>query len=170
MEDGGGLAVHEALGAYDPAPIDLADGLVSETHAEDRDATSELHDHLEADAGVLRGPGAWRNQDAVRASGADLGRRRAIVEADVAVDPESLEVLDEVEGEGVVVVDDDDAPGHGLERCIGHPPGQFARGDPPRMARGSLARRTPPGACFSAGSPISSGEPSRGRGRAWRPL
>ena len=57
------FAVHELLRVLDTAAECLADSLMAEAHAEDRNASAELCHDLLADAGVLRIAGTRREDD-----------------------------------------------------------------------------------------------------------
>lgn len=62
--DGGGLAVHEAVGADDFSSEVLADGLVAEADAEEGDLAGEGFDHGDGDAGFGGGAGPGGDEDA----------------------------------------------------------------------------------------------------------
>src|SRR5262245_1290425 len=65
----GQLAVHQHWRAHDAAAIDLADGLMTETDAKDRNFRSGPLDELEADARSVRVARAWRQNDGFRRLG-----------------------------------------------------------------------------------------------------
>ena len=58
-----GLAVHEFVGTDDITAENLADALVPETHAEERNVFSKFPDHIAADSGFSRGAGTRGNTD-----------------------------------------------------------------------------------------------------------
>src|SRR5205085_8572893 len=83
--------------------------LVAETHAERRDpGLRHALDGLERDARNIRRAGAGRDDAPLKAAGEQLIDCRAIVAHRVHVGPQLSEVLHEVVGERVVVVDDED--------------------------------------------------------------
>ncbi len=106
MGDGGGLAVHEAVGPDDVSSEVLADGLVAEADAEDGDLAGEGFDHGDGDAGFGGRAGAGGDEHAFGLEGDGFFYGDLVVSEDALLDAESTEVLDEVEGEGIVVVDD----------------------------------------------------------------
>ena len=76
---GDSLAVHHALRAHDRAAERLADRLVAEAHAENRDLAGEALDQRHRDAGLVRRARPRRDHDA-------LGRERVdLVERDLVV-------------------------------------------------------------------------------------
>ena len=108
----GELAVHRHRRAHHVAAERLADRLQTETHAEHRDGGGRLLDEVEADAGFVGRAGAGREHDRVRVGADDVGGRYLVVAMHDDVRPKLAEVMDEVEGEAVVVVDQDNhAPG-----------------------------------------------------------
>src|SRR5205807_4312842 len=106
--DRGRLAVHLPPGARDRGAEGLADRLMAEADAEDRDARPEPADNLEGDARVVGCPRARRDHDPLRPHRADPGQVDRVVADDLGLGAEFAEVLDKVVGEGVVVVDDED--------------------------------------------------------------
>ena len=108
MIDEGGLAVHEAPCADDIAAKDVADGLVPQAHAEQRGGLAKALDHRAADACLLGRAGAGGDADVVGLELFDLVQRHLVIAADFHDGSHLAEVLDEVVGEGVVVVDDEE--------------------------------------------------------------
>ena len=105
VPDARGLAVHHALGAHHLSAEGLSDRLVTEADAEDRDASGEAPDQLDRDAGVLRRAWAGRDDDRARRERLDLGHADLVVANHLDVFAELGEVLHQIEGEGIVVVD-----------------------------------------------------------------
>ena len=66
---------------------------------------AEALDHLDRDAGVLRTPGSGRDDDAIGRIVGDLVERQLVVAADDRRRAQLAQVLGEVEGERIVVVD-----------------------------------------------------------------
>jgi hypothetical protein len=106
-----GFAMHELRGTDDVAAEGCADGLMAEADAEDGDFSGHVADELYGDAGFVRGAGTRGKNDAVGCKRLDLLRGEVVVAADDDVGAELAHVLDEVEGEGVVVVEDEN---HGM--------------------------------------------------------
>jgi hypothetical protein len=104
VEDLRQLAVHRDARAHDASAKNLADALMAQAHAEDRQATSEMPDQVHGDPGLIGSARAWRDHQDV---GCQIGNRldRHCI---VALDPHGLaeltEILREVPGEGIVVV------------------------------------------------------------------
>ena len=107
VKNGRGLAVHETVGAHDVAAEVVADGLVAEADAEDGFLTGEGLDHVERHARLGGRAGAGRDEHAVGVKGERLGRRDLVVAEDALLHAQLAEVLDQVEGKGVVIVDDE---------------------------------------------------------------
>ena len=105
VRDHRGLAVHDLFGAHDLAAECFADRLVTEADAEDRQLALEVLDDLDRDARVAWRFRAWRNADAVEFHGRDLGDRDLVVAHRAHFFTELAEILDDVIGEGIVVVD-----------------------------------------------------------------
>ena len=100
-----GLAVHDTGGAHDLAAEGLADGLMAEAHAEDGQATGEMADHVQGDPGLVRRVRPRRQADPIGRKSLDAGQIDGIVAHGVDIFTEFAEILDEVVGERVVVVD-----------------------------------------------------------------
>ena len=111
--DGAELAVDDLAGADDLAAEGLADRLVAEADADERRAgLGGGGDQREADAGVVGGAGAGGEQDG---GGAHRHRRLhvdLVVAADLRVGPELAQVVEEVVGEAVVIVDQEQHSPH----------------------------------------------------------
>ena len=105
------FAVHLARRADDVAAEKLADGLVAEAHAEHGLFSGESLYDVDAYAGVGRGAGAGRNEDSARVELLGLSRGDLVVAEDAHGHAQLAEILDEVEGERVVVVDDEEHVG-----------------------------------------------------------
>src|SRR5262245_18044966 len=103
--DGRGLAVHDARGADDLAPEGGADRLMAEADTEDRDPSREALDERHRDAGVARGARAGRDDDPVGSERGHLVERDGVVAPDLELRAQLTQVLDQVVGERVVVVD-----------------------------------------------------------------
>ena len=73
------LAVHELLRVLDAAAERLADGLMTEAHAEDGDAAAEPAYHFLADARILRIAGTRRKDDMRGVQSLDLTNGERII-------------------------------------------------------------------------------------------
>ena len=105
MRDAHGLAVHDLLGADDVAAVGGADGLVAQAHAQDRLLAGEGLDDGHRDAGLGRRARAGRHADAVGVERGDLFQGDLVVARHAHVLAQFTEVLDQVVGKRVVVVD-----------------------------------------------------------------
>src|SRR5687767_9143980 len=100
------LPVHRCRGAADGPAIDDADRLMSKADAENRRTWSEAANDIDRHTGGFRAPGTGRDQDLLRCHRLDLADGHLIVAPDADVGAQLPEVLHEVVGERVVVVDD----------------------------------------------------------------
>ena len=105
--DGRGLAVHRyaALARRCRRTPGPSPGVPRQTPS--IGSRRERANHIERDASVLRPAGTRRNQNALRRQRPDRLRRRLVVAADDHLGAELAQVLDEVVGERIVVVDDE---------------------------------------------------------------
>jgi len=111
VEDGRCLAVHETRGADDLAPVRLTDRLVAETYAEDRHLGAEVADDLQRDPRFVGRARPRRDEDRTRRAPPDPGEIEPVVFDHVDRGAPLAQILDEVEGERVVVVDDENGDG-----------------------------------------------------------
>src|SRR3954454_14621554 len=112
MLDLGRLAVHGKV-ADDLAAERLRHRLVAEADAERLHAgLREAAHHLDADPGLVGRARARRDDHAVVALVEQLVHGRRVVAHDLQIRPELAQILDEVVGERVVVVDHQHAYGH----------------------------------------------------------
>src|SRR5262245_29230103 len=102
------LAMHLRLGARHRAAEGLSDALMAEAHAEDGSGRAQALDQRQRDAGLGGMPGPRRDHDPVRVHGHHVLHRERVVARHAHVGAQLPEVLDEVVGEGVVVVEDED--------------------------------------------------------------
>src|SRR5262249_59941093 len=94
--------------ADDLAAECLPDRLMAEADAEDRNARRRCRDQIKANAGLVRRAGPWREHDRVGLCRNDGARRHLVVTMHFDLGPELTEIVDEVEGKAVVIVDQDD--------------------------------------------------------------
>src|SRR5579885_1533503 len=107
VADLGQLSMHRR-GPHDLAAERLADCLMTEADAEDRDLMCRLFDQIEADACFGRGAGTRREHDSFRARGNDRLCRDLVIAMDDNLISLSPQIMYEVECKAVVVVDQDD--------------------------------------------------------------
>ena len=102
------FAVHQSIRANHIAAEHIAYALVSEADAEDGDSGAVGEDDFAGDAGFLGGARPWRNHDAARSQFFDVGNADFIVPKNPELCTQFAEVLDEIVGERVVVIDDEE--------------------------------------------------------------
>lgn len=115
VEDRRGLAMHQVRGAEDAAAVDVPDGLVAKADAEQRLLAGEGADHVAGHAGFGGRTRTRRDHHAVRIQRERFLDRDLVVAEDLLLHAELAEVLHQVVGEGVVVIDDQE---HVLTICL----------------------------------------------------
>ena len=110
------LAVHRGGRADDVAAECLADRLMAEADAEDRDSPRGGGDEVQADAGLVRSAGTGGEHDRFRLAREGVAYGELVVAHDLAPGANVAQEVDEVEGEAIVVVDQQD---HGDASCAG---------------------------------------------------
>ncbi len=98
--------MHEAIGADDVATIHLANALVAEADAEDGRGGTQCLDDGAGNARFVGRAGTWRHANAAGLERFDLSEIHRIIANDFHFRTELAEILHEVIGEGVVVIDD----------------------------------------------------------------
>src|SRR5262245_51029732 len=98
--------MHKRRRPDDSAPEDLADGLMSKTHAKDWNGFMKALNDSFGHARVMRRARARRNDDVRWLQRLDLFQRNAVVSEHTQFIPHLTEVLDQVVGKGIVIVDD----------------------------------------------------------------
>src|SRR5262245_61038679 len=94
----------------------LSDCLVAEAYAEDWSAGRRFADEIEANAGFVGRARTWREDDRIGLQRHDVRDRNLVVAMDDHIRPQSSQIMEEVEGEAVIVVDQDN---HVTPRCQG---------------------------------------------------
>src|SRR5262245_59313127 len=97
--------MHNAAGAYDLAAIGFNDGLVSQADAEDGDGAAPAPDEWDRDAGFSWCAGAGGDHDGFRCERIDILDGDGVVSFDAHVLSKLAQVLNDIEGEGIVVVE-----------------------------------------------------------------
>src|SRR5262245_38284681 len=101
------LPVHHDAGSHDTRSEDLADRLMSKTDAEDRHVARDLLDKLQRDPRFVRRAWPRRDHDMCRTHRTYLFDADGIVAHHMQFLAEFPQILHEVVGEGIVVVDDE---------------------------------------------------------------
>jgi hypothetical protein len=99
-----GFAVKELGGANDFSAEGRANGLMTEANSKDGKFPCQALDELHRDTCILRGARAGRNHDAFRLAARDLLDSDSVIAMDFDIAAEFAEVLREVVGERIVVV------------------------------------------------------------------
>jgi hypothetical protein len=107
-----GFSVHQLRCSHNIAAIDLSDALVAETHAKDRNASSEGRDYLVGKASVFGATRAGADEHTVGGEFFDLLNGERVASANERIGAKLAQVLDEVEDERVVVIENKDAGSH----------------------------------------------------------
>src|SRR4026208_1066582 len=107
MLDLGHLAVNRCR-AHHLAAERLSNGLMTETDTEYRRGRRGFVDEFEADAGLNRCAWSGRKHNGIRPRGHHLGNGNLVVAVHGNVCPKPSQAVEEIEGEAVVVVDEDD--------------------------------------------------------------
>src|ERR1700722_9473797 len=100
------LAVPLGRSAHHFPPKSIADRLMAEADAEDRNFCRGLRDQAEADAGLLGRAGAGREHDGIGIGGDNGAARHLVVAMHLDLRPQLTEIVHQVEGEAVIVVDE----------------------------------------------------------------
>ncbi len=108
MADLGQLAVHRYRRPHYLAAEGVANRLMAQADAEDRDFGGNRRDQIETDAGLLGRAGAGRKHDGVRIGVDDSGAGDLVIAVDANLRPQFTEIVHKVEGEAVVIVDQND--------------------------------------------------------------
>ena len=108
VQDGRGFAVHEARGADDVASVNLPDALMAEAHAEDGNFSTEMPNHIATDTGIGGRAGAGGDDYFFGRELLDVGNGNLVVAFYKKLRTKFAEVLNEVVGERIVVIDDED--------------------------------------------------------------
>ena len=108
LPDFGELAVHRNRRPDHAAAKSLADGLVAEADAKDRNVRGGALDQIEADAGLVGRAWTGRQHDGVGVAREHVIDADLIIAMDIDLRPQAAQVMDEVEGEAVIVVDQQD--------------------------------------------------------------
>ena len=100
--------MHQPAAHHSPAKM-LADRLMPQAHAEQwLGGVGTGGDQIEADPGLVRGARAGRNQKTLRAAGQRLCSGQRIVAHHLDPGAQLHQIVDQVPGEAVVIVDDQD--------------------------------------------------------------
>ena len=132
--------MHQPPGAHNLAAEHFPYRLVPQTHAEDRDARAEFADDGLADTRFRRGAGSGRDADAFGPEGGESLDGDLIVATHHRLRAEFAEILDEVVGERVVVIEDEEHRRMSAPRLPPRKPPSLLRDDRSRAEIVEVAR------------------------------
>src|SRR5579863_912165 len=107
-----GLAMHQAAGANDLRAEGVAQTLMTQADAEDRKRAGKFAQQSDRDSGLGGSAGPGRDDYGVRLQVAHGGNGDRIIAMDGHTGAEFAEILNEVVGEGVVIIDHDEPERH----------------------------------------------------------
>jgi len=107
VDDGAGLAVHQMRRADDFAPERFTNRLMSQADSKDRNLPGDLPNEIDADPCFVRRAGARRDNDLLRVHSFNVFHCHLVVAAHFDLFAKFSNVLDEVVGERIVVVEDE---------------------------------------------------------------
>src|SRR6478672_3481730 len=105
MPNGRSLAVHELARVHDASTESLSYALVAEAHAEERNLACEAFDKRHRNARLVGRAGSRGNHDTLGLHSRDIVDRDLVISTYDNLFAELAEILDEVVGKGIVVVD-----------------------------------------------------------------
>jgi len=104
VADEGGLAVDGNRSADNPASIGIADALVTQAHAEDRDPAAKTAQHIVRDPRLQRGAGSGGDNNVAGTQLLDVGGANPVVAKHERLPTQLSDILGEVINKGVVVI------------------------------------------------------------------
>ena len=116
MHHRAGFAVHEMSGTNHAAAEGFADGLMSQANAEDGNFSREVADEGDADSGLVRRAGARRDDDSLGLQGLHFVDGDLVVASHLNLCAQFADVLDQVVGERIVVVEYENHVGNSTVR------------------------------------------------------
>ena len=106
--------MHQATRTNHFPSINISHALMSKTDAKNGKTTGKTADHFIADSCLLGSTWPRRNTDPIRIHGIDFGNRDLIIATNERFCSQFSKILDDIVGEGIVVIDDED---HGRICC-----------------------------------------------------
>jgi hypothetical protein len=100
--------VHQLPGPYHFSAERFAQGLMSEADSKHRNLAGEVTKQFDADPRFMRSAWPWGDHDAVGVESLDLVNAQLVVAANVDFGAQFAEILHQVVGERVVVVENED--------------------------------------------------------------
>ena len=112
VHNGAGLAMHDVRCPNDVSPKGLADCLMPQTHTQNRRGSGEVADQFDADAGFVGSTRTGRNDDLLGMHVVNLLDRDLVVAAYFDVRTQLSDVLDQVIGKRIVIVENENQKPH----------------------------------------------------------
>ena len=109
VTDARGLAMHQFIGTDNFSAKRLSDGLVAEAYAKQGNLSCPSFDGLQADTRTIGIAGARRNDQAVKFFKFEIVDTDCIITHHFLLRPQLTKILDDVVGEGIVIIDDEKA-------------------------------------------------------------
>src|ERR1051326_550218 len=107
MKNVADLSVHQGRGANDFSSEHLADRLMAETDAKNGRRLMKLSNDVLCNACIRRSARSRRNHNARGLQPCDLFQRDLVVAINAQLFTQLAQILDEIVGEGIVVIDDE---------------------------------------------------------------
>ncbi len=104
--------MHQFGSPNDPTPHHLPQTLMPQANTQDRHCLAKLFDNRERDACFIGCAGAGRNNDAIGLTGSQIGNTDLIVAVNRDLSSQLTQVLHQVVGEAVVVINHGDTRGN----------------------------------------------------------
>ena len=103
----GGFAVHDPFGLHNIAAKTVGNGLMPETNSQNGNFSGKMVDDLHGDTGIFGSAGAGRDDNTVRLKGFNVRHGGFVVPKDIDRGTGLYDVVHQVEGEGIKVVNGD---------------------------------------------------------------
>ena len=136
--------MHHLIGAGNPSAERLGDRLMAEAHAEDRKPAGRGAHQWQGDAGAIGVAWPWREHDRVGRQGDRVLNSQGVVAIDRSLCAKLAQIVDDVPGEAVVIVDDEQHGAPGSADYRNRPPGRSGSRNP-HLPAGSNLDVHPPG-------------------------
>ena len=99
------LSMHDSLSSDYASAKNFSDALVAQTDAQDGHLSAELSNDVIRNARLFWCAGAWRDHNPLWFEALDFGYRDLVITVDDGFRPEPPKVLDEIVGEGIIIID-----------------------------------------------------------------
>src|SRR5215469_16563362 len=107
VHDRTGFTVHEMRGANDPSAESLADRLMSKTNTQQWSLAGKMADQVDAEPSFVWSARPGRDHDSLWPHCFNFFDSNLIVAADPDISPQFSQILDQVVGERIVIIEDE---------------------------------------------------------------